>query len=133
MKDLAIYYRCAQFYSHAAHNLASGDEFFQDHEYLGELYGAYETAYDDIIERMIGLGKSPDPMAITLIGAETAKGYGIPKDDKEWFTKLVEIEGEICDIIKVLVPKATDGTQNLLQGLADESEKRQFLIGQRIK
>ena len=92
MKDLAIYYRCAQFYSHAAHNLAFGDEFFQDHEYLGELYGAYETAYDDIIERMIGLGKSPDPMTITLSGAETAKGYGIPKDDKEWLVKLMEIE-----------------------------------------
>ena len=133
MKDLAIYYRCAQFYAHNAHNQVSGDEFFQDHEYLGELYVEYDKSYDTLIERMIGLGESPDLLGITVLAANSTKAKGDPVDCSACFTMLVEIERDICDIIKGLVPKATDGTQNLLQGLADESEQRQYKLGQRIK
>ena len=132
MKDLATLYRAAQFYAHAAHNLASGPTFFEDHEYLGELYGAYESAYDDLIERMIGLGVNVDISAVNKAAVNSAFHHEAESTD-ECFAYLLDMEDEICDQIKVLVPKSTDGTQNLLQGLADDSEKRQYKLGQRLK
>lgn len=133
MNKIATLYRAAQFYAHNSHNLVSGDEFFQDHEFLGELYGTYEEAYDDIVERMIGLGQSVELARISKSAADAVVSYGPHKDSKTCFESILELEQEICAAIKSEVPKASDGTQNLLQGLADESEKRQYKIQQRLK
>lgn len=132
MKRLAELYRAAQFYAHMAHNLASGPTFFSDHEFLGELYETYEKAYDDVVERMIGLGDNPNIPAITIAAAMEGKDHREQTTD-QCFSYLSLMEREICDEISKIVADTSDGTQNLLQGLADESEKRQFLIGQRLK
>ena len=60
MKDLAIHLRYLQLVAHNAHNEVAGPTFFANHEFLGELYPAYETAYDAVVERIIGLGKPVD-------------------------------------------------------------------------
>ena len=44
--NLLTILRFLQFYTHNAHNLLRGPTFFQDHEFLGELYPAYEVDYD---------------------------------------------------------------------------------------
>lgn len=66
MTNLAILYKLANMYAHAAHNLCAKSLFMQDHEYFSDLYEAYEGHYDDVIERMIGLGQPVDIQAITM-------------------------------------------------------------------
>jgi DNA-binding ferritin-like protein len=130
MTDLAVTLRAAQLAAHAHHNLVKGPTFFPDHEFLGELYGTYETAYDHVIERMIGLGKTPDLRAVT-------------KDAAGLFDKIMSLKGEWSDVflrveeairhdaVVALAQKPTDGTQNFLQGLCDESESRTYKLRQR--
>lgn len=132
MDKLATVFRAAQFYAHAAHNMTKGETFFSDHDYFGDLYGAYEEAYDGIIERMIGLSMKPDINKITMDAAKVMAEYDYFSTAK-CFTVLLETEMEICALIDKLNKNASLGTQNFLQGLADDSEKRQYKIGQRIK
>ena len=49
------------------------------------------------------------------------------------FSIVLNLEKNFCAIIKTAVPQSTDGTQNFLQGLADESEMRQYKISQKIR
>lgn len=133
MKELSTLYRSAQFYAHMAHNIAKGQTFFQDHEFLGELYGTYESAYDDLIERMIGLGFSPDISGITVEAATMVADHDSSQSTQSCFSYILGMERSFCDEIKRIMPKNTVGTQNLLQGLADDSEKRQYKIQQRLK
>lgn len=133
MNELATIFRFAQFYAHIAHNLASGQTFFQDHEFLGELYGAYESAYDDVVERMIGLGQTPDLKKINLSAATLLNAYGSDYSTEACLRHLLYTEKEICEEVAKIAPTTSDGTQNLLQGLADDSEKRQYKLGQRLK
>lgn len=132
MNELATVLRAAQFYAHAAHNLTSGFTFHEDHEYFGELYGAYESAYDGVIERMIGFGTEPDINAITLAAAKDIQNY---KHDtpEHCYEELMDYEKQICDLVVKFNGEASLGTQNFLQGLADDSEMRQYKIGQRLK
>jgi len=133
MNDLAILFRTAQLYAHNAHNLASGETFFQDHKFLGKLYPVYEEAYDSIVERIIGLGESIDLPAITKKAAAAVSEVHDEEESYECFTSLLELEQAICLLIENTIQDCTCGTQNLLQGLADESEMRQYKLGQRIK
>ena len=133
MQELASLYRSAQFYAHNSHNFSSGLSSLADHKFFKEAYEAYTDAYDDLIERMIGLGIKFDILAITKSAAESVSSHGEYNNDEECFKWLLELEKIICVIIKKEVEFATDGTQNLLQGLADESEKRQYKIQQRLK
>jgi DNA-binding ferritin-like protein len=132
--DVAIIYRSAQLIAHNCHHLVKGATFFEDHEFLGELYGTYEGAYDSIIERIIPLAGTANLSDITARACAGAGGFNPEgKTSLEIFSAIMVIEQAICSVIKNAVPGATDGTQNLLQGLADESEVRQYKIGQRIK
>jgi DNA-binding ferritin-like protein len=131
---LAIKYRSAQFTAHMAHNLVSGPTFFADHAFLGELYSTYEDGYDSLVERAIGLGQSPNIVALTSNAVVDFKDKaGSLGNAQSMFKTLLGVEKELCSMIAGLVKDATDGTQNLLQGLADESEVRQYKIGQRVK
>ena len=132
MNNLAITLRAAQFYAHAAHNTTSGMTFHEDHEFFGELYGAYESAYDSVIERMIGLGVSVDINEITLEAANDIQGYE-HGDPEKCYDELMDYEKKICKMVDTYNKGASLGTQNFLQGLADESEMRQYKIGQRLK
>jgi len=54
-------------------------------------------------------------------------------NNEECMAHLLNLEKRICAQIDKDNKGATLGTQNLLQGLADESEVRQYLIQQRLK
>ena len=132
MKELATMYRAAQFYAHTAHNVSKGKTFFEDHEFFGELYSAYEEAYDGIIERMIGLKKEVDPSKITLAAAQMASHHD-SSSNEECLEYLMDYEKALNELIVRFNKDASLGTQNFLQGLADQSEMRQYKIGQRLK
>ena len=133
MHDLAIILRSAQLYAHNAHNMTKGKTFFSDHEFLSEAYAAYESAYDSVVERMIGLGYDVDLNRVTKEAGKDAGSYAVKDVDPEmFFTTLFNFERNICDCVKEYVPNMTDGTQNLLQGIADDSEIRQYKLRQRL-
>jgi DNA-binding ferritin-like protein len=121
-----------QFYAHNAHNLCQGDSFFSDHEELGSLYGVYTGLYDGVIERMIGLGQSIDLVKIQLEAAKMLDGEAIPKAFNAAFSGLLTCENELCKIISEANASGSLGTQNLLQGIADDSEVRQYKFKQRL-
>jgi DNA-binding ferritin-like protein len=132
MDTLATILRSAQFYAHSAHNLAHGQTFHQDHEFLGELYAAYESSYDDVIERCIGTGETIDLDKITLEAAKEIQGCSNETVDK-CYDCLLSYELEICAAAVKANAQASLGTQNLLQGICDQSEMRQYKIQQRLK
>lgn len=132
MKNLAIVLRASQLYAHQAHNLTTGCTFQQDHATFGDFYGAYEKAYDDVVERIIGLTGDCDITGITKSACDIAEKHKF-KNAKSAYTVLLATEKSICEVCTSENKKASLGTQNLLQGLAEASEKRMFLIQQRLK
>lgn len=138
MQTLASIYRFLQLFAHAGHHLASGCTFNQDHAFFGELYGAYESAFDDLVERLVGLGKLTSVK--DRIAIDTKASSILAKTDSEeltcsedYFEILLEMEQEICGKIEKLAEgKVSQGTLNLLAQLADDSEKRQYKLTQRI-
>lgn len=134
MKKLATLYRHAQLYAHMAHNLAKGSTFFEDHEFFGEAYSAYESAYDSVVERMIGQAPADDFSNVLVeINKDAVKELYPAKENESCFGHLLTVEVLICEEIEKLVPASSQGTQNLLQGLCDEGEVRQYKIQQRLK
>jgi len=132
MHNTAIILRALQLYAHNAHNLAKGKTFLEDHEFLGELYGAYEGEYDSLVERMIGLGEEPDLNEITKEAADAATANEF-KDNDNAFSVLLVTEKELCSSIEKDMTDASNGTQNLLQTIADNSEMRQYKLKRRLK
>lgn len=133
--NLAIAYRGAQLAAHAAHHFISGPTFFEDHEFLGELYGTYEEAYDGIIEKIIGLGGAIDIAAVTTKACSLGASINPQgKSSAEIFSNIYALEKQFCVIASAtLTASCSNGVQNFLQGLCDESEHRQYKIGQKIK
>jgi DNA-binding ferritin-like protein len=136
MKELAIQFRAAQFISHGFHNFVRGQSFFEDHEYFGGLYGAYESAYDALIERMIGNNEVVDLMAINQAAMEyatNAKYIPTSKNADAMFSLILELERAIQDVGENLCESDIScGTENFIQGLCDESEQRVYKIQQRL-
>jgi DNA-binding ferritin-like protein len=136
MKELAILLRAMQLYTQNAHNLVEKSLFFQDHDYLGELYSTYESGYDSIIERIIGLTDSSqlDLKQIQLSAVNILQQ--LPSKETEnmvYFQRIESMENNLRQKIAQINPGVSIGTQQLIGGMADESEKRSYKIKQRIK
>ena len=132
MHSLATLFRAAQLYTHFAHNTIKGPTFFADHPFLGELYTQYEGFYDDTVERMIGLGEKPDIAKITEQAcALSCKAMG-DKDADMFFKRITATNKQIQAEIAKDVKGASDGVQNLLQGMADRLEGVDYKIKQRL-
>lgn len=133
LAEVALAFRTGQFVAHGFHNLVKGPTFFEDHEFLGELYESYQNAYDACIERIIAFTGTADVVGLTAKASAAAAQYNPNgKSSAEMFSIILAFEKNICALIKVAVPESTDGTQNLLQGFADQSEMRQYKISQKI-
>lgn len=131
--NLASILRFLQLYTHNAHNLLGGATFFQDHEFLGELYPVYETDYDNIVERTIGLKGTMDLIAIQKIAANQLEKTGQCTSYDQCFKELLNWEAILCTAIDKIAKESTQGTANLLADIADRSEMRQYKIKQRLK
>lgn len=129
MTQLAALFRYLQFFAHAAHNTVKGENFFADHGFLGDLYGTYEAAYDSIIERMLGLGQTPNIVGITAAGASL---FAAADQEDTWGT-LIAGEVKLRELVDAAIaePGASQGTINMLVDLADQSEARTYKLCQR--
>jgi DNA-binding ferritin-like protein len=133
MDSLITQYRALQFLAHRAHNMVKGPTFFEDHEFLGELYPAYEAAYDSLVERVIGLGS--EKLSITKINRVAADMSAVAPDETKaetFFRIILKGEKDLCGLIDKAMAKASNGTQDLLQGLCNASEARQYQLKQRL-
>ena len=124
--------RHLHFYAHISHNVLGGQTFFQDHGFLGDLYGAYEEEYDSVVERLIGLGKNVDLVKIHI---DAAKDLSVPKSYDDCFKALLKYEEELCDMIDDHNKEkgVSQGTIQLLGDIANRSEMRQYKLKQRLK
>ncbi len=125
---LIAYLRLMQLYAHIAHNVLGGKTFFQDHEFLAEIYQAYEGHYDAVVERLIGLGKKID---LVKVHTEVCKSLEEPKSYDECFKYLLEAEQELCQMIES-EKGLSEGTRQLLGDIASLSEVRQYKLKQRL-
>ena len=133
MHELAITLRAAQFHAHACHNYVSGPTFFSDHAYLGELYEAYEEAYDAVIERIIGDGSKPDLNGFAVAAAAKASAFPTRGTDAaSMFRSVLQFEEMIRKGCEKYEVDASMGEENLLQQLADDSETRTYKLRQRL-
>ena len=135
LTKLAARFRAMQLFAHNAHLIAKGATFYQDHEAFGELYPTYEAAFDALIERTIGLGGEYNPEAsFKQVSEFMAPTWGCT-DTEKCFEKVLDFEKRICaDVTDILTRMdVTQGVSNFLQGLADESESRQYKLKQRLK
>jgi DNA-binding ferritin-like protein len=136
LEKLAVKFRAMQLIAHAGHNKVSGPTFFEDHEFLGGLYGTYEGIYDALVERLIGLGKSPD---LGKVGDEANTYFQEEIKDlcpgsSAFLTCLLECEKEANDLVEKATSSKeyTQATINLLAQIGDDSEVRQYKIQQRL-
>ena len=132
METIITQFRALQFLAHRAHNKVKGPTFGEDHEFFGELYPAYETAYDSLVERMIGLEKALNIDKVNKAAAEMSSVAPNLTDRTSFLKILLKGEEDLCAMIAKENPKATLGTQNLLQQFCDDSEARQYQIKQRL-
>jgi DNA-binding ferritin-like protein len=136
MKEIAIIIRCLQFFTHNAHNLVARSPFFADHEFLGELYPLYESAYDSVIERFIGLhgAEAIDLNQIQVQATQLLLQYPCDgKENSKYFEKIIVMEQKLREKIKEMYPSFSIGSQQLFGDLADKSEGRAYQLKQRIK
>lgn len=131
MEEIVIVLRYMQLYSHQAHNLVKGKTFFQDHDFLGEIYPAYEKDYDDVVERSIWIGKPVNIMQTNQ------KASGLLSEDSELsiescLRQLLSSEKFLCSAIEEVKDEFSEGTRQMLGNIADKSEVRQYKLKQRI-
>ena len=138
LSALTVKFRAMQLFAHIGHNLVSGQNFKEDHEFLGELYETYEGVYDSLVERMIGLGTDPDLFEITNAANDMLQNvlYIDNASNDDWFSSLLDSEKSVCAIIQGAMRETftdtTEATKNLLAQIADDSEQRQYKMQQRI-
>ena len=109
----------------------------QDHEHLADLYAAYATGFDSVCERAIGLGKESEvsfPAVMNKVNAILKTLPQSAKENKDYFKAALQLEQKICqECEKICASGVSEGTKQLIGGLADLSEIRQYKIKQRIK
>lgn len=135
MKALATKARTLQFVAHSGHNLVEGRSFYGDHAALGELYGTYTKLYDLIIERMISVGETTQPLEITVAAAQEAAGVGETKDPDQIFGDISSLEIELRGLCSKYLDQnegVTPGIKNLVEQIASDSEDRSYKIDQRL-
>lgn len=138
MKDLVVHLRCLQLYAHNAHNLVGRVVFFQDHEFLSEIYTTAEADYDSVIERIIGT-YGPDAIDLNEIQiAAVQKLNSYPSEMKEnsgYLQTILEMEKATCQMVENLIrnSQVSVGTEQLLGNIADKSETRIYKLQQRLR
>lgn len=134
MKELAILLNTLNLYAHQAHNTVSRLMFLQDHDFLTEIYTAADGAYDDVIERCIGLGMSCDVQAINVEAGGRAAKISLGNDNSTKLAACLDLEKQIVAEIEKIVRggKISLGTETMLGDIANASEIRQYKLKQRL-
>lgn len=129
LQDLAALLRGLQLYAHNAHNLAKGATFLEDHEFLGELYGAYEGEYDTVVELILG-----DEGKIDLIATQEDAVAVMKTLKGEAFQDLLTGENHIQSVVNDIAKTTKDqGILQTIGTIAESSKVRKYKIGRKLK
>lgn len=135
-KELLILTRGLNLVYHQMHNAASGSMFFADHAELAGMYGDLDSDYDSLVERRIGLTGSFDRASLVEVLHEASELVGSMPESEDMhsmfsFSDLLE-KSYVAELKRAEAGQSS-GTVNMLQGLADMSEVRQYKIQRRLK
>ena len=136
MEQLAILLKFLDIYVHNAHNLSKGALFFGDHAFLGDIYAEADGNYDDVVERMIGLGQAVDLVKVHMQAIQMVQSKPqMVNENKEYFKIILETNKQICNLVNQLAkdPAIYEGTRQLIGEIANKKEMQNYKIGQRIK
>jgi DNA-binding ferritin-like protein len=137
MYDLIVYLRALQLATQHFHNLVKGPQFHEDHEFFSDVYTMLTEDYDAIIERIIGTQGESGLEIMNLISNVNKAMQGCPsigKSNEEFYTytkeKLYKIKGILESQCKK--PDISEGTKQLLGGIADKYEVECYKIQRRL-
>ena len=138
MLQLAVLFRAMQLFAHSAHNLCHGSSFHEDHAFFGDAYGKFEGYYDSLIERLIGLGYESHLDLSQIIVEVSSKLQGSPSvgaSNSDYYSYLLGQSEEACKYCDEFCKskELTEGTRQLLGGIADELEVFKYKIKRRLK
>jgi len=131
---LAKVLRAAQVVAHGAHNNCKGATFFQDHDFFGKLYPVYESEYDSVVERYIGLtGETVE--AVSIMSDAMGLISDMSCDSTEACLEGLDLlEKTLCKVCTDVCGQGSvsEGTRQLVGEICNQSEIRQYKIRQRI-
>lgn len=135
MEQLAALLRTLQLYAHNCHNLAHGPQFFADHAFLGEVYSQAEDDYDSVIERLIGMGKSPDLCGLLKSAYDAIEGLPKMGSNEEMFKAILRVKITIIKHVDQLAKAKVlpSGTEQLVTEISNKNEIDVYKIKQRLK
>jgi len=123
----------------SAHWQTRGPTYYADHLMFQRLYKNIDKEIDSLGERAVNLG---GPMLVcpittaelaTPLLAGWGKGHGLDAPEK-LVSMSLRAERSVLDALGVAMTQtASDGVQNLLQGIADAHEGNLYLLDQRLR
>jgi DNA-binding ferritin-like protein len=134
LADLQALYAAHQ----SAHWRSSGDSFYGDHQMYQRMYEDIREEIDDVVEKMLGTTGDDALVEPTrmLVAATTAMKTLVHAGDAASSLLIAEktFLKQLCSIIEAMdsIGKLTDGTDNLLQGIADKHEEHVYLLSRRV-
>lgn len=125
-------------FAHSAHNLCKGATFHEDHSFFGDAYGKAEGWYDSIIERIIGLGYEDQAKLQTILSgvvSQLASAPSVGKSSEDFYKFFAGQLHEVCELMEQICKHKdiSEGTRQLVGGIADEVEVLEYKIQRRLK
>lgn len=124
----------------AAHWQVKGTTFYGDHLLFQRLYEAMTPEIDAVAERAVGISADPrliEPVAQADAIAAYVEDIRYSVEDvatnKDLISVGLQAEQYVLDALdEILSQQTSQGTQNLLQGIADTHESHVYLLQQRL-
>ena len=138
LQDILVCFLTLRDYYHTAHVSCKNSVFYSDHLLLERLYNEASEPIDSIKEKMLGIGMgTPSIHLPTLYKKVFEKIKNLPYDCKEnaqYFEAACKLEEEMRQYCEAMDkdPASSVGVRTFIGDLADGSEDRCYLIGQRL-
>ena len=134
LRRLAVQFLALQQLAYNAHHETEGETFMQDHEFFHDVNEVYGAIYDSLIERIKGLHGQPVLRTIQTEAGSIVGSYASSTDSVVNYNILLSKERDATEAINMAVKESTmdEGVRNLLCGIADESQVRQYKMQQRL-
>lgn len=143
LASLLVVLRAVYQFHQDHHWRSGGKNYYGDHLLFERLYAKLPEEIDSVAERCVGMGGSElihsqiqgeltASVLKAFAGIEASAVRRIGAQDARAFASL-QAENELLGVIdEVLASTRSNGTQNLLQGIADAHEGNVYLLQQRL-
>ena len=140
LASLGVMLEALQLLHQSAHWQVRGPTYYGDHLLFERLYKKIPKQIDSVGERTVNLGDARlvCPITTANLAGQLIAGWGKRHGSVESARELVALsfraEQSFVKAVKQALAgaPASDGTQNLLQGIADEHEANLYLLQQRL-